>query len=156
MRLLSGFFGPVERILVAGGHAVHFVPADFRRFAKLARGIAPRVMATAAAPPDANGFMSLSLHAGATVDELHRCGRDPQRLLVVEVNRNLPRTLGLPPEFPHALHVDEVDVVVESERPVSRCPRRRPTPSSVASPNTRAPSSPTAPRCRPGSAASPA
>jgi acyl-CoA hydrolase len=118
VRLLSGFFGPVERILVAGGHAVHFVPSDFRRFAKLARSMAPRVMATAAALPDAQGLMSLSLHAGATIDELHRCGRDPQRVLVVEVNRNLPRTFGLPPEFPHALHVDEVDVVVESERPV--------------------------------------
>ena len=126
VRLLSGFFGPVERILIAGGHSVHFIPSDFRRFAKLARSMAPRVMATAVAPPDANGFMSLSLHAGATVDELLRCGRDPQRVLVAEVNRNLPRTLGLPPEFPHALHASEVDFVVESERPVIALPEAPP------------------------------
>lgn len=122
VRLLSGFFGPVERALVAGGHAVHFIPSDFRRFAKLARSMAPRVMATAVAPPDAHGFMSLALHAGATVAELHRCGRNPQRVLVAEVNRKLPRTLGLPPEFPHALHESEVDFVVESERPVIALP----------------------------------
>jgi acyl-CoA hydrolase len=126
VRLLSGFFGPVERILIAGGHSVHFIPSDFRRFAKLARSMAPRVMATAVAPPDGNGFMSLSLHAGATVAELLRCGRDPQRVLVAEVNRNLPRTLGLPPEFPHALHESEVDVVVESERPVIVLPETPP------------------------------
>jgi acyl-CoA hydrolase len=118
VRLLSGFFGPVERALRAGGHEVHFVPADFRRFAKLARQYAPRVMATAVAPPDAAGWLSLSLHAGATVAELQRCGRDPERLLVVEVNPKLPRTVGLPPEHPHALHVDEVDVVVEGDRDV--------------------------------------
>ena len=33
VRLLSGFFGPVERALRAAGHDVQFVPADFRRFA---------------------------------------------------------------------------------------------------------------------------
>jgi acyl-CoA hydrolase len=124
--LLSGFFGPVERILRAAGHPVHFVPADFRRFAKLARTMAPRVMATAAAPPDAAGRLSLSLHAGATVDELRRCGRDPQRLLVAEINPKLPRTVGLPPEHPHALHVDEVDVLVESDRDVVSLPAAEP------------------------------
>ncbi len=126
VRLLSGFFGPVERALVAAGHAVHFIPSDFRRFAKLARSMAPRVMATAVAPPDADGFMSLSLHAGASVHEQLRCGRDPQRVLIAEVNRNLPRTLGLPPRFPHALHESEVDFVVESERPVIALPEAPP------------------------------
>jgi acyl-CoA hydrolase len=116
--LLSGFFGPVERVLRAGGHPVHFVPADFRRFAKLARAMTPRVMATAVAPPDRSGWLSLSLHAGATVEELRRCGRDPQRLLVAEANPKLPRTVGMPPEHPHALHVDEIDVLVESDRDV--------------------------------------
>ncbi len=126
VRLLSGFFGPVERALVAGGHAVHFIPSDFRRFAKLARDMAPRVMAAAVAPPDGKGFMSLALHAGATVEEQLRCGRDPQRVLIAEVNRNLPRTLGLPPAFPHALHESEVDFVVESDRPVPALPETPP------------------------------
>lgn len=122
VRLLTGFLGPVERALRDAGHDVQFVPADFRRFAKLARSMAPRVMGTAVAPPDADGNFSLSLHAGATVDELLRCGRDPQRLLVVEVNRNLPRTCGLPPAHPHALHERDVDYVVECDRPVIALP----------------------------------
>jgi acyl-CoA hydrolase len=113
--LLSGFFGPVERGLRQAGHDVRFVPADFRRFGHVARRLAPRVMATTVAPPDAQGRFSLALHAGATVHELHRCGRDPDRLLIVEVNPKLPRTLGLPPEHPHALSLDEVDLVIESD-----------------------------------------
>ena len=61
-----------------------------------------------------------------------RAGADPDRLLVVEVSERFPRTLGLPPEHRHALHVDEIDVLVESEaEPVRRSPepdadRRRP------------------------------
>jgi acyl-CoA hydrolase len=31
------------------------------------------------------------------------------------VNSRLPRTLGLPPDHPHCLHCDEVDVIVESD-----------------------------------------
>jgi acyl-CoA hydrolase len=127
VRLLSGFFGPVERALQAAGHGVHFVPADFRRFAMLARRYAPRVMATAAAPPDAQGRLSLSLHAGATVEELRRCGRDPSRLLIVEMNAKLPRTLGLPPAHSHALHLDEVDVLAESDRDVVALPHAEPS-----------------------------
>jgi acyl-CoA hydrolase len=116
VQLRSGFFGPVERGLRAAGHDVCFVPADFRRFQKIGATMCPRVMATSVAPPDESGQMSLSLHAGASVDQLHRAGRDPERLLIVEVNPALPRTLGIPPEFPHALSVEEADVIVESDR----------------------------------------
>ena len=113
VRLLSGFFGPVERALAAAGHDVHFIPADFRRFASLAERLRPRVMATAVAPSDTPGQFSLGLHAGATVDALRRCGRDPERLLIAELNRQLPSTKGLPPEHPHALLEDEIDLLVE-------------------------------------------
>jgi len=115
VRLLSGFYGPIERALRQAGHDVRFVPADFRRFADLARSLAPRVMATLATPPDADGWLSLSLHAGATVEELHRAGRDPERLLVVETSSRLPRTAGLPPQHPHRLHLSEIDLLVEGE-----------------------------------------
>jgi acyl-CoA hydrolase len=127
VRLLSGFYGPIERALHDGGHDVHFVPADFRRFTTVLEAFAPRVMATTAAPPDAGGWLSLSLHAGATLAELRRCGRDAERVLIVETNSALPRTLGLPPEHPHRLHVDEIDVLIESDRPLFELPDPPPT-----------------------------
>jgi acyl-CoA hydrolase len=117
VRYLSGFFGPAERLLIEAGADIEFVPADFRRFATLAERFAPRVMTTTVTPPDAHGNMSLSLHAGATVRELHRAAADPERVVIVEANTQVPRTLGLPPEYPHVLHVDEVDVIVPTDRP---------------------------------------
>jgi acyl-CoA hydrolase len=113
----SGFFGPAERFLLASGADVQFIPADFRRFAPVAEQFAGRVVTTLAAPPDDAGMMSLSLHSGAAYEELKRAGADPDRMLIVEINGNCPRTVGLPP-FPHALHVDEADLIVESDRPM--------------------------------------
>jgi acyl-CoA hydrolase len=111
----SGFFGPAERFLRDSGADVQYVPADFRRFGPIVEQLRPRVMATAVAPPDADGWCSLSLHAGATVDELHRAGADPDRLLIAEHSPSFPRTFGLPPEHPHRLHVDEIDVIVKTD-----------------------------------------
>ncbi len=126
VRLRSGFFGPVERGLRASGHDVVFVPADFRRFAVVAEAQRPRVMATAVAPPGPDGLLSLSLHAGATTEALRACGADPDRLLVAEINPNLPRTRGLPGGAPHALHPDEVDVLIEAASPLPVLPDAEP------------------------------
>ena len=112
---LSSFFGPLDRILRDSGANIGFAPADYRRFARMLHELRPRVVATAAAPPDADGWCSLSLHAGHTVDDLHAAGADPDRQLVVEVSEGFPRTFGLPPEHRHAVHVDEVDVLVRSD-----------------------------------------
>lgn len=113
---LSGFFGPMERLLRDTGANLSFAPADFRRFGPILDAQPPRVMCTAAAPPDADGYCSLSLHAGATVAHLHAAGADPDRLLVVEVSERFPRTRGLLPAHRHAVHLDEIDALVESDR----------------------------------------
>ena len=117
VRHLSGFFGPAERVLRDSGARIEFIPSDFRRFGPIAERLAPRVCATVATPPDRDGFLSLSVHAGATVAEMHRCGSDPERLLVVEMNEKFPFTFGLPePGLEHRVHVDEIDILVESDR----------------------------------------
>lgn len=119
VRYTSGFFGPLERGLRDGGANVEFTPADFRRFGPLLEAQSPRVMTTVATPPDADGWCSLSLHAGGTIAELQRAGADPDRLLVVEVSDGYPRTFGLG-DNRHALHVDEIDILVEStEQPLA-------------------------------------
>lgn len=117
VHLRSGFFGPAERALRAAGHDVEFVPADFRRFREIAQRFSARVVATSAAPPDEQGRLSLSLHAGATIDEALAAARDPDRLLVVETHPGYPRTLGLPPEHPHSIALEEVDVWIEAGAP---------------------------------------
>ena len=111
---LSGFFGPLERALRDSGADIEFTPADFRRFGPLLERQRPHVMTTVATSPDADGWCSLSLHAGGTIAELHRAGADPDRLLVVEVSDAYPRTFGLGEKYRHALHVDEIDILVRS------------------------------------------
>lgn len=108
-----GFFGPAERMLLAGGANIELVPGGFRQFAPILRRYNPRVMTVLAAPPE-DGRVNLSLHLGATYDELLLAGRDPDRLLVVEVNPAMPRTCSLAPDFTNTLPLDIVDVVVEA------------------------------------------
>ena len=75
---------------------VEFVPADFRRFALVAERGKPRVMATVAdADRRSTARSACRSHAGATVDELHRAGADPDRLLVVESEHPSPAHVRL-------------------------------------------------------------
>lgn len=111
---LSGFFGPLERALRDMGADIEFAAADFRQFGPLLERQSPRVMTTVATPPDPDGWCSLSLHAGGTIGELRRAGADPARLLIVEVSEAYPRTFGVGEQHRHALHVDEIDVLVSS------------------------------------------
>ncbi len=124
---LSGFFGPIERALRDSGANIGFAPADFRRFAPLLAEQAPRVMATAAAPPDDEGWCSLSLHAGGTAVEMDRAADDPDRLLIVEVSPGFPRTSGVaarpPPRAPRRQHRHPLRV--RSRAPADRGPAAR-------------------------------
>lgn len=115
VRFVSGFYGPIERLMRDQGGAVEFVPADFRRFAPALEAVGPRVFATAAAPPDADGWCSLSLHAGATVGEIERVAADQTRVLMVEVSPRYPVTFGAD-DYGHRIHVDQIDVLIESDR----------------------------------------
>ncbi|OBA85712.1 4-hydroxybutyrate CoA-transferase [Mycobacteriaceae bacterium 1482268.1] len=128
---LSGFYGPLERALRDAGADIEFTPADFRRFGPLLERQCPRVMTTVATPPDSDGWCSLSLHAGGTINELHRAGADPERLLVVEVSDAYPRTFGLGEQYRHALHVDEIDILVHSTDAPLALPGGEAAPSDV-------------------------
>jgi acyl-CoA hydrolase len=122
----SGFFGPAERIMLAEGANVELVPGGFRQFAPILRRFAPRVMSAQAAPPGPDGTVNLSLHLGATYEELVMAGRDPDRLLVIEVNPNLPRTCTLPPRYTNTIDLDLIDVVVEADGTPYALPRSTP------------------------------
>jgi acyl-CoA hydrolase len=131
VRYLSGFYGPLERALIGAGADIDFTPADFRRFAPLLERQCPRVMTTVAAPPDDEGWCSLSLHAGGTIAELRRAAADPDRVLIVEVSDAFPRTFGHG-EYRHALHVDEIDILIRSSQPPLALPAAAPSDTDTA------------------------
>ena len=66
LRVVSAFFGPIERMARAMGGGVEFLAVDFHGLERLARRLRPRVMLAVTTPPDADGWMSFGLYAGAT------------------------------------------------------------------------------------------
>ena len=132
VRVLSGFYGPVERMAQAAGATVDYVPADFTGLERLVRQLAPRIVAAVTTPPDADGWMSFGLHAGAHFTPFLEAARDPERLAIAEANPQIPRIGGLPELGGHRVHVSEVDAWVEhDETPVS-LPAAVPSPEEIA------------------------
>lgn len=118
VRFISGFYGPIERLLVAAGAAIDYLPIDFLGWERYARAANPRVVVSAVAPMDERGFFSFGLHAGATFESFVAAARDPRRLAVAEVVADMPHVFGLGQYGGHRAHVSEVDAVIESDRSV--------------------------------------
>src|SRR5262245_21137278 len=65
VRVVSAFFGPIERMARAMGARVEFLPVDFHGLERLAQRLRPRVVLAVTTPPDADGWLSFGIHAGA-------------------------------------------------------------------------------------------
>ncbi len=114
LKLRSSFFGPVERSMQAAGADVQYIPADLRRQALFAKKNPTRVFIGAATPPNSDGYISLSLNA-TQYDNIVDCSQDPNRLLIFITTPKLPRTIGNFPDYPHRIHIDDVDFLIESD-----------------------------------------
>ncbi len=108
------FFGGNERALAAEGADVQHVPSFFRHYGILIQHLNPRVMMAPVSMPDEHGRVSMSLYNGASVDEMVRAGRDPDRLLIVEASPHFPRTRALVGHENH-LDLEDVDVIVYTD-----------------------------------------
>ena len=122
--LISGFYGPIDRMLKTMGARVQYLPADFLGWERYARAARPRVMASAVAPMDEHGYLNFGLHAGATYNAFVDAARDPERLAVAEVNTSMPHVLGLGRYGGNRIHVSQVDCIVESDRQVFLLPEQ--------------------------------
>jgi len=115
VRLVSGFFGPVERMLSQAGARVDYLPRDFLGWRSFAAASKPRVVVSTLSSPDAAGFSSLGLHAGATFDEFIAAARDPDRLALAEIDTAMPRILGFEEYGGHRIRLDDLDAHCVSE-----------------------------------------
>jgi hypothetical protein len=82
VRVVSQFFGRIERALREDGRPVEHVTSDFHGLELIARRERPRVVASAVAPPDADGFLSFGVHAGASFVPFLEAARDPGRVAI--------------------------------------------------------------------------
>jgi acyl-CoA hydrolase len=102
------FIGPNARRAVNEGRA-DFVPVFLSDVPRLfARGLLPLdAVLVNATPPDSHGFCSL----GTSVEAMHAAIR-AARVVIVQFNRSMPRTLG-----ESFIHVDDIDLAVEVDVP---------------------------------------
>src|SRR5262245_31705633 len=132
VRVVSGFFGPMERMADTAGACVDYVPADFGGLERLVLQLKPRIVAAVTTPPDAEGWMSFGLHAGAHFTPFLEAARDPDRLAIAEANSRLPRIGGLPELGGHRIHVSEVDAWVEHDEEPIALPAGTPAAEEIA------------------------
>ncbi len=114
LKLRSLFFGPVERHMQSIGADIQYIPADLRRQALFARKNPTRVFICAVARPDNDGYVSLSVNA-TQYEDIVACSQDPKRLLILIATAKLPHTMGYLPDYPHRIHLDNVDFLIESD-----------------------------------------
>jgi len=132
VRIVSGFFGPIERMARAAGGRVTYLPRDFNGLERMADQVRPRVMLAVTTPPDADGFLSFGVHAGASYRPFVAAARDPERVAIAEINRHMPRVHGDPELGGNRIHVSEVDVVVEHDAELVTLPDAPPSDADLA------------------------
>lgn len=122
--LASWFHAPGSReALKKGAGTVTYVPNNLHAAAlDRIQAKPPRVFFGTCTPPDPKGFVSLSLGITYEKDIL-----EAAELVVLEVNRNLPRTYG-----DTHVHVRDVGFFVESHQEVPTLPETVPSETDLA------------------------
>ena len=132
VRVVSGFFGPIERMARAAGARVSYLPADFSSLERLGLRLRPRVALAVTSPPDREGWLSFGAQAGASFRPFVEAARDPERLAIAEVNPRMPRVDGLPEFGRNRVHLSQVDAWLEHEAELPSLPEEEPSPEELA------------------------
>lgn len=133
VHVVSGFFGPIERMARGmGGARISYLPADFNGLEHRAMRLRPRVALAVTTPPDADGWMSFGLQAGASYRPFMDAVRDPQRFAIAEANALLPRVDGLPELGGNRVHVSQVSAWYRHDAAPVVLPSTTPSPEDAA------------------------
>ena len=113
------FIGPNVRGAVAQGRA-DYTPIFLSEIPRLLRHrrVVVDVALIGVSPPDKHGYCSYSVSCDIT-----KAAAESATIVVAEVNQQLPRVLG-----DCFIHVDDIDHLVESDRPVLEAPQGAPDP----------------------------
>ncbi len=132
VRVMSGFFGPVERTARAAGTVLEYVPADFHGLERLALAMKPRVVLAVTTPPDADGWLSFGITAGASYRPFLEACAEPDRVAIAEMNPRLPRIGGIAELGGNRVHISQVDALVEHADDLIALPVQEPSPEELA------------------------
>src|SRR5438309_3162962 len=132
VRVVSGFFGPIERMARAAGARGSYLPADFNGLERRALRMKPRVALAVTSLPDREGWLSFGVQAGASYRPFLDAARDPERLAIAEVNPRMPRIDGIAELGGNRVHISEVDAWVEYENELVTLPQEEPSTEDLA------------------------
>ncbi len=111
----------IERTLFERGRqddrqVVFYMPGNFSAMPRTLAGIGIDAFVVMVAPMDKAGFFSCGTNSDYTIPTARIAKR-----LIVEVNPKMPRVFGN-----SAIHISEVDAIVENESPLFSIPSRQP------------------------------
>lgn len=132
VKVVSGFFGPIERMARSAGARVSYLPADFNGLERLGLRLKPRVVLAVTSPPDRDGWLSFGVHAGASYRPFLDAARAPERLAIAEVNPRMPRIDGIAELGGNRVHISDVDAWVEYENELVTLPQEEPSKEELA------------------------
>ncbi|MEQ8587262.1 MAG: acetyl-CoA hydrolase/transferase C-terminal domain-containing protein [Thalassobaculaceae bacterium] len=102
---------------------IDFVPSMFHQVGRLlTEQIEPDTFVTTVSPMDRSGHFSLGTNPDYAAELVRKARR-----VIVEVNRNMPRTFG-----ENLLHISQVDAVIEHDAPLMELPSHAPGPEDIA------------------------
>ena len=105
-----------------GKKVVYYMPGNFSRMPRVLADIGIDAFIVMVAPMDKGGFLSCGTNGDYTIPTAQSA-----RKLIVEVNPNMPRVFGN-----SAVHISDVDAIVEHESALAQLPSRPPAADDIA------------------------
>ena len=122
VKVVSGYYGPIERALNDMGANVSYLPLAFNAFEVYAKSFNSRVVMTTLSGMDEEGYLSFGVDAEAAFYPFLEAARNPNKLAIAEVNPQMPIVKGLPELEGNRIHISEIDFLVESDQSVLEMP----------------------------------
>jgi acyl-CoA hydrolase len=127
VRVMSGFFGPIERMARAAGADIEYMHADFIGLEQLALMLKPRVVLAATTVPDEEGYVSFGVHAGATYKAFVEAARDPARVAIAACNPHMPWLDGFDDLGGNRIHASDLDALALDDSELFALPAAHPS-----------------------------
>jgi itaconate CoA-transferase len=105
-----------------GRTVVYYMPGNFSRMPRVLADIGIDAFVVMVAPMDKGGFFSCGTNGDYTIPTAQNAKK-----LIVEVNPNMPRVFG-----DSAVHISDVDAIVENTSQLAQLPARPPTADDFA------------------------
>ncbi|HVN29058.1 MAG TPA: acetyl-CoA hydrolase/transferase C-terminal domain-containing protein [Candidatus Binataceae bacterium] len=111
-----------RRAALDGRKVLYYMPGNFSRMPRVLADIGIDTFIVMVAPMDKGGFFSCGTNGDYTIPTAQNAKR-----LIVEVNPRMPRVFG-----DSAVHISDVDAIVEHTSSLAQFPMRKPTADDVA------------------------